>query len=158
MRLIAGKGTVQTYIAYVDDAEYAQQLLRSMLLCAHGQDAHWVLVACAPRITHRVSKFVSNRSRENWRNKWADRLFQSCLPVLQAQGVQVTPMLAKAPLPELLESLLAEHGSSAQVIDMRRPKDAVSAQASTPVLRKLAGTLTSLGACWTALVSDVLAA
>ena len=61
MRLIAGKGTVQTYIAYVDDAEYAQQLLRSMLLCAHGQDAHWVLVACAPRITHRVSKFVSNR-------------------------------------------------------------------------------------------------
>lgn len=97
MRLIAGKGTVQTYIAYVDDAEYAQQLLRSMLLCAHGQDAHWVLVACAPRITHRVSKFVSNRSRENWRNKWADRLFQSCLPVLQAQGVQVTPMLAKSP-------------------------------------------------------------
>ena len=31
MRLIAGKGTVQTYIAYVDDAEYAQQLLRSKL-------------------------------------------------------------------------------------------------------------------------------
>ncbi len=149
---------MQTYIAYVDDAEHAQHQLRSKLLCTPGQDAHWVLVACAPRITHRVSKFVSNRSRENWRNKWADRLFQACLPVLQSQGVQVTTILAKAPLPELLETLLAEHGANAQVIDMRRPKDVVSAPVSTPVLRKLAGTLTSIGACWSVLISDVLAA
>lgn len=87
---------------------------------------------------------------------------RSPVPVLPARlagtGRAGHAHAGQGPLPELLESLLAEHGSSAQVIDMRRPKDAVSAQTSTPVLRKLAGTLTSLGACWTVLVSDVLAA
>ena len=77
---------VPTIIAYVDDADHAQLLLQAAMLAPHVQAAHWVLVACAPRITHRVSKFVSNRSRENWRNKWAERLFDACVPLIETYG------------------------------------------------------------------------
>ena len=71
-------------IVYVDDAAYAQQVLAP--LCAREAIAptQWVLVACAPRMTHRISKWVSHSARENWRTKWADKLFAQMLPVLRA--------------------------------------------------------------------------
>lgn len=150
-----------TIIAYVDDADYAQLLLQAAVLAPNAQGAHWVLVACAPRITHRISKFVSNRSRENWRNKWADRLFEACVPMLQAYGLQVSTVLARGPLPELLQSLQAEHGNQAQVIDMRRPKQEVAQaqpQSKQSALSKLPGTLAGIGALWTVLIGETLAA
>ncbi|MBD9402922.1 MULTISPECIES: universal stress protein [unclassified Comamonas] len=155
---------METIIVYVDDAEYARRLLQATAQAPQASRAHWVLVACAPRITHRVSKFVSNRSRENWRNKWADRLFQDCVPMLNARGVQVSTVLARGPLPELLASLQAEHGAQAQVIDMRRPKmqeqevQLAAAPAGVSPLRKLAGTLAGIGALWTVLIGETLAA
>ena len=88
---------METIIVYVDDADYARRLLQATAQAPQTARAHWVLVACAPRITHRVSKFVSNRSRENWRNKWADRLFQDCVPMLQDRGVQVSTVLTCTP-------------------------------------------------------------
>lgn len=152
---------MQTFIVYVDDAEYAQPLLQTALQAPQAHGAHWVLVGCAPRITHRVSRFVSNRSRENWRNKWADSLFQDCVPVLNAHGAQVTTVLARGPLPELLQTLHAQYGAQSQVIDMRRPKlqteEAAAPVAESP-LRKLAGTLAGIGALWTVLVGETLAA
>lgn len=152
---------METIIVYVDDADYAQLLLQTAVQAPHASKAHWVLVGCAPRITHRVSRFVSNRSRENWRNKWADRLFQDCVPVLNAHGAQVTTVLARGPLPELLQTLHAQYGAQSQVIDMRRPKlpteEAAAPVAESP-LRKLAGTLAGIGALWTVLVGETLAA
>lgn len=154
---------METIIVYVDDADYARRLLQATAQAPQTARAHWVLVACAPRITHRVSKFVSNRSRENWRNKWADRLFQDCVPMLQDRGVQVSTVLARGPLPELLASLQAEHGGQAQVIDMRRPKmqeheAQVVQQPVLSPLRKLAGTLAGVGALWTVLIGETMAA
>lgn len=153
---------MDTIIAYVDDAEYAQLLLETAVKAPQAARSHWILVGCAPRITHRVSRFVSNRSRESWRNKWAERLFQECVPVLDAHGVKVSTVLARGPLPELLEALHAEHGAQAQLIDMRRPKMQENAapkpSLSMAPLRKLAGTLTGVGALWTVLVGETLAA
>jgi hypothetical protein len=71
-----------------------------------------VLVACAPRMTHRVSKWVSNRARENWRGKWADKLFAASLPVLQGSAGQVTSLLACGPLAEVVDQLRQELGTS----------------------------------------------
>jgi hypothetical protein len=104
-------------IVYLDDPAYAQQRMPA------GNDAptHWVLVACAPRMTHRISKWVSHSARENWRSKWADKLFDQVVPQLRARGDAVTPVLARGPLPELTRVLMAEHGT-ARVIDVRRPK------------------------------------
>ena len=151
---------MSTIIVYVDDAAHAASHLASAALAMHAPHTHWVLVGCAPRVTHRVSRFVSNRSRENWRNKWAERLFADCAPLFAAKGHTVTTVLARGPLPELLETLHAEHGAQCQVLDWRRPKlETAEAAVSEPsTLRKLVGTLTGIGALWTVLVGETLAA
>ena len=103
-------------IVYLDDPAYARQRMP-----AEPGPTHWLLVACAPRMTHRISKWVSHSARENWRAKWADKLFDQVVPDLQARGDTVTPILARGPLPELTRNLMEEHGTS-QVLDVRRPK------------------------------------
>ena len=103
-------------IVYLDDPAYARQQMP-----AAAGPTHWVLVACAPRMTHRISKWVSHSARENWRAKWADKLFGQVIPPLQERGDAVTPVLAKGPLPELTRLLMAEHGTQ-RVLDVRRPK------------------------------------
>lgn len=147
-------------IVYVDDAEQARQVLAPLSHRASAEKTEWVLVACAPRMTHRISKWVSHSARENWRTKWADKLFGQIVPWLQAEGVHASTVLAKGPLADLLTQLQAEHGA-VPVIDARRPKqDEVAAPApvqavAAPVniTRKpsprrwsLPGTLAGLGA------------
>jgi hypothetical protein len=114
---------MEKIIVYVDDGAHAQQQLAPMTRSGLGgaPRTHWVLVACAPRMTHRISKWVSHSARENWRAKWADKLFAQIVPGLQASGDLVTVVLAKGPLPELTDQLKAEHGTS-RVLDARRPK------------------------------------
>lgn len=108
---------MQKVIVYLDDPAYARQQLPG----PDGAGTHWVLVACAPRMTHRISKWVSHSARENWRAKWADKLFDQVVPALRARGDDVTPVLARGPLPELTRDLMAEHGT-VRVLDVRRPK------------------------------------
>ena len=124
-------------IVYVDDAAYAQPMLEAIAGSSQAASSHWLLVACAPRMTHRVSKWVSHRARENWRSKWADKLFSALLPVMENTGMKVTTVLAKGPLTELVAELQQEHGA-AQIIDARRPKlEAAQAPAvSAPVVQK----------------------
>lgn len=123
-------------IVYLDDPAYASQRMPA----AGGAPTHWVLVACAPRMTHRISKWVSHSARENWRAKWADKLFDQVVPPLRARGDDVTPVLAKGPLPELTRVLMAQHGA-ARVIDVRRPKTLDGGEGS----RLAPGSLLGLG-------------
>lgn len=109
---------MEKIIVYLDDADHARRQLHPP---GAGAGFHWILVACAPRMTHRISKWVSHSARENWRAKWADKLFSQLVPVLTARGDEVTMVLAKGPLPELTEQLTAEHGTR-HVVDARRPK------------------------------------
>lgn len=123
---------MDTVIVYVDDADYARQILTPLTQgSATAHSTHWVLVACAPRMTHRISKWVSHSARESWRAKWADKLFAQLLPWMQADDApQVSKVLAKTPLPELIVQLQQQYGAQTQVIDARRPKQ----DASSPVL------------------------
>jgi hypothetical protein len=120
---ITRRTIVENIIVYVDDAAYAEQQLAPMKggrpPCA-GM-THWVLVACAPRLTRRIGKWVSHGARQSWRAIWAQKLFARTVPQLQAGGDRVTPVLADRPLPELTRRLMAEHGAS-RVLDARRPK------------------------------------
>lgn len=133
------------FIVYVDDATSAQQGLATLLARQPSARAQWLLVACAPRMTHRISKWVSHRARENWRDKWADKLFAQILPTLPAHAGTVSTMLAKVPLAELTAQLQAEHSAPAQVIDMRRPRAAYDGApvAVGPRWSGLSGTLGS---------------
>jgi len=106
-------------LVYLDDAEHAQQHMAQLAACAPA--SHWILVACAPRITHRISKWVSHSSRENWRKRWADKLFAQMQPWLQERGAQATTVLATGPLEELTQALQAEWGAL-HIVDARRPK------------------------------------
>ena len=127
---------MQKVIVYLDDPAYARQQLPD------GGPTHWVLVACAPRMTHRISKWVSHSARENWRAKWADKLFGQVIPPLQERGDAVTPVLARGPLPELTRALMAEHGTE-HVLDVRRPK---APDGPAPGRWAPGGTLLGLGA------------
>ena len=144
-------------IVYVDDADYAQRVLAPLVARAAASGTHWVLVACAPRMTHRISKWVSHSARENWRAKWADKLFEQMLPALRAPNGHVTTVVAKGPLAEVTEQLQAAEAAPAQVIDARRPKSDISAEAAPTRdgrnwTARLPGTLGSLatgfGALW----------
>ena len=114
-------------VVLVDDASYTQGQLGAALAddaqatsgrAARLADEDWVLVACAPRLTHRVSKWVSHGAREHWRTKWAHKLFGELDPWLHAKGLgEAHRLLAKGPLQELLGELRPD-----EVIDARRPK------------------------------------
>jgi hypothetical protein len=126
---------MEKIIVYLDDADHARQVMGRHAPPAGGH-VHWVLVACAPRMTHRISKWVSHRARENWRHKWSDKLFASVVPPLVGRGDQATPVLATGPLTELTEQLLREHGQATRVVDARRPKfDPSSPAQPAPGLR-----------------------
>lgn len=151
---------MQTIIVYLDDAEHARATLAPLLQRHAATPTRWVLVACAPRMTHRISKWVSHSARENWRAKWADKLFTQVQPWLAGAGMQTSTVLAKGPLPALQTQLLQEYGAQTPVLDARRPKqpeaqpaaEAATPPASAPAVTYkpgrrwgLPGTLASLG-------------
>ena len=121
---------MNSIIVYVDDAAYALQ----MLGCLHrpetvdGQPGRWIVVGCAPRITHRASKWVTNSARQNWQGRWADKVFAGIVPWLQKDGDVVVTIIAKSTLRSQTESLVSEYGAS-QVVDARRPRLSLEPQA-----------------------------
>lgn len=110
---------MEQMIVYLDDAGHALQQLVPMRT-GTGR-TRWILVACAPRMTQRIGKWVSHSARENWRRKWSEKLFDQVVPELRSRGDEVIALVAKGPLAELTARLHAEHGP-ARVLDARRPK------------------------------------
>ncbi len=108
-------------IVYVDDAHHAVSVLAPLLGVAGAAPRQWILVACAPRVTHHVSKWVTHSARQNWRGKWTDKLFAQLVPWLQGQGEQVLTCEGRNNLTLQTEDLLRAHGP-ARVIDARRPR------------------------------------
>ena len=112
-------------IVYLDDAAYALQMLEPMRAIQAIDSAdgpiRWILVGYAPRVTHRVSKWVTHSARESWRGKWAEKVFTQLTPVLQQGDDTVITLLADSTLPVQTQALCGQYGS-AQVLDARRPK------------------------------------
>lgn len=118
-------------IVYLDEAAYALTVLPSMLPA--GQVRHpirWIVVGCAPRVTHHVSKWVTHSARQKWRSKWAEKVFSQVLPLLQGPGDAVVTQIASGPLCDLTDLLMTQYGAG-RVFDARRPK---SGNALQPVL------------------------
>ena len=113
-------------IVYVDDATHAWGVLEAL---RNTPDAsaprQWIVVACAPRVTQHVSKWVTHRARESWRGKWTDKLFAQLLPQIEGDGHEVLAFVAKNNLALQTEDLIRAHGP-AQVIDARRPKQSAA--------------------------------
>lgn len=110
-------------IVYIDDMEFARHQLAPMESQSGGerQPTHWIVVACPPRLTRHISKWVNHAARENWRGKWAEELFGQVRAELMSQGDRVTPVMARGPLIAMTKKLQAQHGNC-RVLDARRPK------------------------------------
>lgn len=109
-------------IVYVDDASYALHILQPMLPAGESRSpTRWIVVGCAPRMTHHASKWVTRSARESWRGKWAEKVFAQLLPLLQQEGDSVVTQLAQSTLCTQTEALIKEYGA-ARVLDARRPK------------------------------------
>jgi hypothetical protein len=120
-------------IVYVDDAGYALQMLQPMLPAGRSarQSTRWILVGCAPRVTHHVSRFVTYSARDNWRRKWSEKVFGQLVPALGQEGDDVVAVLAQGNLCDQTEALIEQHGG-ARVMDARRPKFGQDLQPVTP--------------------------
>ncbi|WP_341909270.1 hypothetical protein [Polaromonas sp. YR568] len=130
-------------IVYVDDADCARQCLRAVLDSLANGDGkgtgpsgpprpprRWILLGCAPRVTHRASKWVTNSARESWRGRWADRLFAQLTPLLEGGGNEVITQLAQSTLGSQTEALMRQFGA-ARLVDARRPRAAEERSEST---------------------------
>ncbi len=115
---------MQTLIVYVDDAQHALH----QLPLARGEDGgarRWVLIGCPPRVTHHVSRWVTRSARENWRSKWAHKLFSQLVPAIGRAGDEVITCLGDNNLQAQSEALLREH-QQARIVDARRPRSGMS--------------------------------
>jgi hypothetical protein len=108
-------------IVYVDDANYALHQLQPMEGAQSSEPIHWILVACPPRMTRHISKWVNHTARQNWRAKWSEKLFADLTPILKARGDTVLTSVAQGPLVDMTRTLIETHGA-ARVLDARRPK------------------------------------
>jgi hypothetical protein len=109
-------------IVFLDEAAYALAALPPLLAAGSARaPVRWIVVGCAPRVTHHVSKWVTHSARQNWRGKWADKVFAQVLPVLQGPGDEVVTQIANGPLCDLTEALMRQYGA-ARVLDARRPR------------------------------------
>lgn len=105
---------------FVNDARHAQHILAPLL--AGERPTHWVLVACAPRLTRHIGRWVSQGARTQWRERWAAELFAELEPALKAQrGSRVEKMLAKRPLIDVSGRLCARL-AGLRLIDARAPR------------------------------------
>lgn len=145
---------MEKIIVYVDDAAFARENMARLLPVegATRSAQHWILVACPPRMTQRISKWVSHSARENWRAKWFSKAVGEIAPTLQGPGDELTTVLAKGSLTELTQLLRREHGA-AKVIDARRPKIGVDMEPVAPDVKPasqtgwaLPGAVISMGA------------
>ena len=121
---------METIIVILDDAGYALHHLQPMAR-EGSAPAHWVLVACPPRMTRHASKWVHRAAREAWRGKWCAELFAQVEPQLEGRGHRVTTHEAHKPLVDCVRELVAQHGA-ARVLDARRPKFGQPMEAATP--------------------------
>ncbi len=113
---------MDTIIAYVDDAAYALRIITPLLSAGPSDpQIRWILVACAPRLSRHVSRWVTESARQSWRGAWARKVFDSLAPSLQGSGAVVITKVAQQPLCELTDSLQNQH-RGAKVLDARRPK------------------------------------
>ena len=143
-------------IVYLDEAAYAMAMLPSLLPADPARSPiRWIVVGCAPRVTHHVSKWVTHSARQNWRSKWADKVFSQVLPLLQGADDEVVTQIASGPLCDLTDALMTQYGAG-RVLDLRRPKPGNAQQPVTrqPAVQGLLGYAGMMAGCGLLLAAD----
>ncbi len=123
---------MENIIVVLDDAAHA--LNQVLPMRKEGGATHWILVACPPRLTRHISRWVNQGSRNAWRKRWAQELLAKVQPELTRSGDTCELRLLDGKLSDMTEGLQKEF-ALARVLDARRPKvgqDLEPATASQP--------------------------
>ena len=111
---------METIAVFVNDAAHARHVLQPLL--QGGRPTHWIVVACAPRLTRHIGRFVSNAARAQWRERWASELYAALEPELAAPGgSRVEKLLARRPLVDVSARLQARE-AQVRLLDARAPR------------------------------------
>ncbi|MEP6876225.1 MAG: hypothetical protein ABI887_17865 [Burkholderiales bacterium] len=104
---------------FVNDAAHARHLLQPML--GTSGRTHWIVVACPPRLTRHVGRWVSQPVRRAWRERWGGQLLAQLAPDLaEPGGSRIEPLVAHRPLVEVSAGLVARF-PGLRLLDARRP-------------------------------------
>jgi hypothetical protein len=113
---------------FIDDAALARKALAPLLQAP--TPGHVVLVACAPKLTHRVGRWLTRSSRDQYRERWSRELFAALQPLWQdAPRGTVETQVAKAPLPVLVQQLKSRQPGPVSIFDARRSRLGAQAEA-----------------------------
>ena len=126
---------MEKIIVFVSDSTHALQTLAPMCQPSNtngGTNTHWIVVACPPRLTRHISKWLTHSARLQWRDKWSAKIFANLTPLLKGAGNQVETLIAPGSLVEMTDRLLKTHGA-ARVMDARLP---LAGQEMQPVTRE----------------------
>ena len=105
---------------FVNDLAAARHILQPML--AGAGPTHWVVVACAPTLTRHIGRWVSQRARQQWRERWAADLFGALQPELSAPaGSEVETLIAQHRLVDVSARLLSRL-PQLRLLDARQPR------------------------------------
>lgn len=110
---------MRTIALFIDDAAAARMALQPLI---QSSDAvRVVLVACAPKLSRHVGRFVSHAGRDQYRQRWARDLFSELQPLWStAPRGTVETMIAKAPLEVIVQRMKLHEGTELVAIDARK--------------------------------------
>lgn len=110
---------MRTIALFIDDAATARMALQPLI--QSRDPGRVVLVACAPKLSRHVGRFVSNAGREQYRQRWARELFAELQPLWSmAPRGTVETMIAKAPLEVIVQRMKVHEGTQLVAIDARK--------------------------------------
>jgi len=125
---------MEKIIVVVNDANYALQMVEPMRNDA--SPTQWILLACPPKFTRHVNRWVNRQSLNVWRNKWAQDVIQVIKPVLVRGRDSLHWKCSQGDLSKEIQRLQQEFGTQ-RVLDARRHRFGVEQQpvsASQPVI------------------------
>lgn len=103
---------------FVDDAAHAAARLAAFAPAA-ATGVKWIVVACPPRLTRHIGRWVNDPAREQWRQRWARALRES---LASSFAAPVEWQIARGPLPRQVERLRVRLGADLRVLDLRAPR------------------------------------
>lgn len=107
---------------FIDNATHARRIIEPMLTRSDDQ-WRWVVVACPPRLSRHVGRWVSHVGRQQWQRRWLQDLRRAIDPMFARQSTDgVQWLLADGALEPLGRRLRSQYGAGLHLLDARVPK------------------------------------
>ena len=111
---------METFAVYINDHEHGPRQILSLL---NGQaPAHWVLLACPPRMSRHLGRWLSQPAKKKWRQRWSEEALHEVIERVRAKGDTYEVRVVREPHPKLERELRRTY-RGLRTIDARRLQD-----------------------------------